>query len=221
MSLPRAPRHRYPRHDPPDRSSEPRRDSGQPAGRGAGRPRRGVRRRRRLLGRRRPARGGAAGPWHGRPWQRLGAGDDCPAGNVGLRVVEVPVRYRPAPAPQQGRRLAAGTVRAIGAVAVVTLALVRERRARRAHRGRRGKSLVSSGFSPRLPASLRGPRHPLAHALAVIPHREPATAPPWRDAAPRAPKAAGDRVPPRAAPNLGRCVPLARCRRPGPADRGA
>jgi hypothetical protein len=40
------------------------------------------------------------------------------AGNVGLRVVEVPVRYRPAPAPQQGQRLAAGTVRAIGAMAV-------------------------------------------------------------------------------------------------------
>jgi len=77
------------------------------------------------------------------------------AGNVGLRVVEVPVRYRPAPAPQQGQRLAAGTVRAIGAMAVVTLALVRERRARRVHRVRRGKSLVSSGFSPRLPASLR------------------------------------------------------------------
>jgi hypothetical protein len=74
------------------------------------------------------------------------------AGKVGLRVVEVPVRYRPAPAPQQGQRLAAGTVRAIGAMAVVTLALVRERRA---HRVRRGKSLVSSGFSPRLPASLR------------------------------------------------------------------
>jgi hypothetical protein len=37
-----------------------------------------------------------------------------------------------------GPRRRRSTVRAIGAVAVVTLALVRERRARRAHRVRRG-----------------------------------------------------------------------------------
>ena len=52
------------------------------------------------------------------------------AGQAGLRVVEVPVRYR----PRAGGRSKVsgslpGTVRAIAAMAAVTLALLRERRA--------------------------------------------------------------------------------------------
>jgi glycosyltransferase involved in cell wall biosynthesis len=55
------------------------------------------------------------------------------AGRAGLRVVEVPVRYRPrAGGRSKVSGSAAGTVRAIAAMATVTLALLRERRWTRA-----------------------------------------------------------------------------------------
>jgi glycosyltransferase involved in cell wall biosynthesis len=55
------------------------------------------------------------------------------AGALGLRVVEVPVRYRPRAAGRSKvSGSVAGTVRAIAAMATVTLALLRERRWTRA-----------------------------------------------------------------------------------------
>jgi glycosyltransferase involved in cell wall biosynthesis len=55
------------------------------------------------------------------------------AGRLGLRVVEVPVRYRPrAGGRSKVSGSVGGTVRAITAMAAVTLALLRERRWRRA-----------------------------------------------------------------------------------------